>query len=203
MERFGGSPVWGACSWRQNIVDPPPRGRNSMGSNLPPDRKPHRRASGVRTAAMGDWFQENTTTNVRSRDTSLPGRAYHVRFRSFCSTHPIRLDMSLRILIWTGALFAWVHPIQARHCRLTKAKMGCHARSRKTAHASTVTKVPTKTKKNEQNHGTPRALGRGELLHNHKPPSYCRRGAAKEPSTDIGPEGGADGPRWTRGATGT
>ncbi|EJK71802.1 hypothetical protein THAOC_06722 [Thalassiosira oceanica] len=35
--------------------------------------------------------------------------------------------------------------------------MGCHARSRKTAHASTVTKVPTKTKKNEQNHGAPRA----------------------------------------------
>ncbi|EJK67244.1 hypothetical protein THAOC_11752 [Thalassiosira oceanica] len=30
-------------------------------------------------------------------------------------------------------------------------------RSRETAHASTVTKVPTKTKKNEQNHGAPRA----------------------------------------------
>ncbi|EJK69101.1 hypothetical protein THAOC_09681 [Thalassiosira oceanica] len=29
----------------------------------------------------------------------------------------------------------------------------------------------------------------------------CRRGAAAEkPSTDIGPEGGVDGPRWTRGA---
>ncbi|EJK61137.1 hypothetical protein THAOC_18419 [Thalassiosira oceanica] len=28
----------------------------------------------------------------------------------------------------------------------------------------------------------------------------CRRGAAEEPSTDIGPEGGVDGPRWTRGA---
>ena len=26
-------------------------------------------------------------------------------------------------------------------------------------------------------------------------------GAAEDPSTDIGPEGGVDGPRWTRGAT--
>ncbi|EJK58523.1 hypothetical protein THAOC_21349 [Thalassiosira oceanica] len=32
----------------------------------------------------------------------------------------------------------------------------------------------------------------------------CRRGAAEEPSTDIGQEGGVDdGPRWTRGAAGT
>ncbi|EJK57419.1 hypothetical protein THAOC_22538, partial [Thalassiosira oceanica] len=32
-----------------------------------------------------------------------------------------------------------------------------HARSRILAHASTVTKVPTKSKKNEENHGVPRA----------------------------------------------
>ncbi|EJK77597.1 hypothetical protein THAOC_00559, partial [Thalassiosira oceanica] len=31
----------------------------------------------------------------------------------------------------------------------------------------------------------------------------CRRGAAEKPNTDIGPEGGVDGPRWTRGAAGT
>ncbi|EJK64778.1 hypothetical protein THAOC_14454 [Thalassiosira oceanica] len=30
-----------------------------------------------------------------------------------------------------------------------------------------------------------------------------RRGAAEEPNTDIGPEGGADGSRWTCGAAGT
>ncbi|EJK75973.1 hypothetical protein THAOC_02287 [Thalassiosira oceanica] len=63
-------------------------------------------------------------------------------------------------------------------------------------------------------------LGRGELLLNHEPPSNggwqhrrsanpnsdgrpTDRGAAEEPSTDIGPEGGVDGPRWTRGAAGT
>ncbi|EJK72155.1 hypothetical protein THAOC_06341, partial [Thalassiosira oceanica] len=28
----------------------------------------------------------------------------------------------------------------------------------------------------------------------------CRRGAVEEPDTDIGPEGGVDGPQWTRGA---
>ncbi|EJK53707.1 hypothetical protein THAOC_26796, partial [Thalassiosira oceanica] len=33
------------------------------------------------------------------------------------------------------------------------------------------------------------------------PLQRCRRGAAEEPDIDIGPEGGVDGPRWTRGAT--
>ncbi|EJK72510.1 hypothetical protein THAOC_05962 [Thalassiosira oceanica] len=39
-----------------------------------------------------------------------------------------------------------------------KQRMGCHARSRILAHASTVTKVPTKTRKTEQNHGAPRVM---------------------------------------------
>ncbi|EJK50918.1 hypothetical protein THAOC_29968, partial [Thalassiosira oceanica] len=101
--------------------------------------------------------------------------------------------------------------------------MGCHARSRKTAHASTVTKVPTKTKKNEQNHGAPRARRiapqprasierrlanlKVDLL-TRSPRQWrrltckselareanrqrCRRGAAEELITDIGPPGEA------------
>ncbi|EJK43866.1 hypothetical protein THAOC_37648 [Thalassiosira oceanica] len=113
--------------------------------------------------------------------------------------------------------------------------MGCHARSRKTTHASTVTKVPTKTKKNEQNHGDPRARRiapqprasierqfgniESKLIDEFIPaasassdlqirtrtggqptevPPRCCRGAAEEPSTDIGLDGGVDGPQWTR-----
>ncbi|EJK63865.1 hypothetical protein THAOC_15455, partial [Thalassiosira oceanica] len=67
-----------------------------------------------------------------------------------------------------GATGATANSLIVKRARPAEVPMGCHARSRKTAHTSTVTKVPTKTKKNEQNHG---ALGRGELLHNHEPPS--------------------------------
>ncbi|EJK65745.1 hypothetical protein THAOC_13371 [Thalassiosira oceanica] len=47
----------------------------------------------------------------------------------------------------------------------------CHTSPRKTAHASTVTKVPG-TYENQEKTNKPwrPSLGRGELLHNHEPP---------------------------------
>ena len=35
---------------------------------------------------------------------------------SFCFVHPIRLHMSLRVHLWTGALFVWVPPLLLLFC---------------------------------------------------------------------------------------
>ncbi|EJK54916.1 hypothetical protein THAOC_25410 [Thalassiosira oceanica] len=77
-----------------------------------------------------------------------------------------RSFLGLPTYVFLMDLYVDAYQIQIlAHCILA---MGCHSTSRKTAHASTVTKVHTKNKKNEE---TMASLGRGEFLHNHKPPS--------------------------------